>query len=126
VDPALTVLLVEDDRLLARSMSRALGEHGFYLVSAPSRAAAEALECGFDVGVFDVDLGDGCGIELAQRLIRANMLRRALFFTGVGDLDRLSRARAVGAVVEKQAGLEPLLALLRAAAEELREYAEPA
>ena len=37
----------------------------------------------FDVGVFDIELPDGNGVELASELIEEGTVDRAVFFSGV-------------------------------------------
>jgi DNA-binding response OmpR family regulator len=68
--PTHKVLLVEDDPLIARTLSMSLRYEGFELTVAPTAAQAEqALAAGgFDLVMFDVGLPDGNGIDLCRAL----------------------------------------------------------
>lgn len=70
------VMLVEDDDFTRVTLAAALKSHGVEVVAAVSDAKTaikEAVECGAQVGVFDLDLGPGpTGIDAAlgvRRLI---------------------------------------------------------
>lgn len=64
------VLLVEDDPLIARTLSMSLRHEGFRLtVAVSAREAEQALAAGeFDMVMFDVGLPDGNGIALCRQL----------------------------------------------------------
>jgi hypothetical protein len=79
---------------------------------AASPTEARALGETFDVGVFDLDLPDPCGIELAEELLSAARIGRAVFFTGASWQPVLRRAARVGALVEKGQGPAALWAEL--------------
>jgi len=113
---AVRVLHVENDSLVARAVARVLKRLGFSTLSVGSCDAARTLKSAFDVGVFDVDLGDGNGVQLAEELLTRGTVSACLFFTGTGNFRLLSRAASNGGVVRKQAGVEALaheLAALR-------------
>jgi DNA-binding response OmpR family regulator len=66
------VLLVEDDPLIARTLSMSLRYEGFELTVATTIAQAEqalAVDA-FDLAMFDVGLPDGNGIDLCRALRR--------------------------------------------------------
>jgi len=92
------VLLVEDDDLLRRTLARMLAFKGFEVTATPSRPPPDGV---FDVGVFDVHLESDDGVRLAQSLLDASVVRAALFLTGSVDAGELSRAAAVGTVIDK-------------------------
>lgn len=59
-----------------------------------------------DVGVFDVELPDGDGVELAEEILAAGALKFVVFFTGGGD----KRGSVVGPVVYKGDDMGELIA----------------
>ena len=106
------LLLVEDDLLLARALQRALLARGIQARHVARCATACALRGPFRVGVFDLDLPDGDGVELAQRLTRAGVVQRAIFYTACANPARLARASAIGAVFAKSKQLGSLMEML--------------
>ena len=102
------LLLVEDDPELARATARVLRREGLQVMAAPSLATARALTCRFDVGIFDIGLPDGDGVELASTLLDQQQVERAVFFTAVSNSSVLRRARRLGPVVRKRDGVEAL------------------
>lgn len=108
----LGILLVQRDRQCSRAVSRSLRAQGFDVIAAPSVAMAEVLECAFDVGVIELALEDGDGLELARGLLAAGRIEEVVFYTaGVGS-ERLEAARQLGAVVVHQEGIAALLPVL--------------
>jgi CheY-like chemotaxis protein len=108
-----SLLMVEDDRQLSRAVSRALGRFGHSVIAAPSFATAQVLACRFDIGVFDIQLGDGDGIDLAEEMLGDGRVEHVVFFTAERDPVALERAGRLGPVVHKQEGVEALLPILR-------------
>lgn len=108
------ILLVEDDPLLARAMARHLWNEQYRLkfVSTCEDAYEAGLE--FDVGVFDIELPDGNGVELASELIEEGTVDRAVFFSGVEHEAVVREAMKVGTFVHKRQGLEVLSHVLEA------------
>jgi DNA-binding NarL/FixJ family response regulator len=107
-----TVLVVEDEDSVRRLLSQALSAEGHSVVAAASCSETANHPGPFDVGIFDISLGDGCGVELAAELLRQGKVARAIFFTGGVDAARISRACALGTVVSKGDGIGSLLAAL--------------
>ncbi|HWO10654.1 MAG TPA: hypothetical protein VNN80_14275 [Polyangiaceae bacterium] len=106
------LLLVEDDLLLARALQRALAARGILARHVARCATAGELRGPFRVGVFDLDLPDGDGVELAQRLILAGVVQRVVFYTACTRSTRLASASALGAVFIKSRQLGSLMDLL--------------
>jgi CheY-like chemotaxis protein len=102
-------LVVEDDVLVSRAISRVLLRLGWEVIAAPSCLAARALACRFDLGVFELELIDGSGIELAQSMLDAGQLDFAVFFTAELGAQLLGLARRVGPLVKKSEGVEALV-----------------
>jgi DNA-binding response OmpR family regulator len=105
-DEPYRLLLVEDDPELARAVARILRREGLQVTAAPSCATARALTCRFDIGVFDIGLPDGDGVELAAALLEAAQVDRAVFFTAITRSSTIRRARRMGPLVRKREGAE--------------------
>jgi DNA-binding response OmpR family regulator len=110
-DSKMTILLVEDDAALARGLERHLRRAGFVVTAVGRGVDALAVE-GADVGVFDIDLPDISGVDVARRLLESARIGRAIFFTATDDAFSLQEARALGLVIDKSEGVEKLLAAL--------------
>lgn len=103
------LLLVEDDLLLARALQRTLISRGINTRHVARCATAAAL-CGpFLVGVFDIDLPDGDGVELARLLKRRGIVSRVLFYTACSHPVLLARAKELGTVFAKVSHLGSLM-----------------
>ena len=109
---ARTVLLVEDDDPMRKAVTRTLSARGHKVVAAASCCETLQHPGPFAVGIFDIALGDGDGVDLATDLLRQGRVARAVFFTGSVSLSQVSRAAEVGTVVSKGNGMEPLLRAL--------------
>jgi ActR/RegA family two-component response regulator len=99
------VLVVEDDALVARALWRRLTARGVRTSHVSHCAGAAALSGPFSAGIFDIDLPDGDGVELARQLLDRGVVGRAVFYTGCNNPERLWRARSFGAVLRKPANL---------------------
>jgi DNA-binding response OmpR family regulator len=102
------LLLVEDEPTLARALVRLLRRAGYEVVLAVSCVEAERVQDAFAVGVFDIDLPDGDGIDLAERLHRGGVVGRAVFFSGTMIATQRVRATRIGPFVEKSKGFPEL------------------
>jgi len=107
--PKARILVVEDDVLVSRAISRVLSRLDCEVIAAPSCLAARALACPFDLGVFELELIDGSGIELAQSMLGAGQMDGAVFFTAELGTRLLGLARRVGPLVKKSEGVEALV-----------------
>jgi DNA-binding NarL/FixJ family response regulator len=105
---ATTVLVLDDDELVARTVVRFLRANGFRVWQAICAAEARASPAA-DIGVFDIDLGSESGIDVARELVANANVGRALFYSGTLDPVLLRSARTVGPVVSKAAGARELL-----------------
>ena len=78
------VFVVDDDAMMSRSVARLLRQLGYASVLFPS-AEAFANQSDFDGVVcvlLDIDLGDASGIEVRQRLKKANISVPVIYITG--------------------------------------------
>jgi DNA-binding response OmpR family regulator len=107
-----SILHVEDDEFVTRSLRRWLERRGFAVVSVASCAEAHTAGQTFDHGVFDIDLPDGDGIGLASELLARGVVRRVVFYTATADGRALARAAEMGPVVTKGDDLKNLLTAL--------------
>jgi len=109
--PSSELLLVEDDLLLARAVERTLRTRGARVRHVACCALASGLTGPFPIGVFDIELPDGDGIELARSLRTRGVVGRVVFYTACTEPQRLARARELGSVFVKSAHLPSLLDL---------------
>jgi DNA-binding response OmpR family regulator len=81
-----TLLLVEDDANVARTLAERLGSEGFAVTHAASVAAARAAlqQQHFQAAVLDVGLPDGDGFEVAKHLREVSPQTAMLFLTARG------------------------------------------
>ncbi len=107
--PQARILVVEDDVLVSRAISRVLARLGWEVIAAPTCLAARALACRFDLGVFELELIDGSGIELAEAMLDQGQVDFAVFFTAELESRALGQARRVGPLVRKSEGVEALV-----------------
>ena len=78
------VFVVDDDEMMLRSVARLLRQLGYASELFPS-AEAFANQSDFDGVVcvlLDIDLGDASGIEVRQRLKKANISVPVIYITG--------------------------------------------
>ncbi|HEX2733839.1 MAG TPA: response regulator [Polyangiaceae bacterium] len=110
------LLHVENDPLVARALARLLRIHGYDVQTVLSYASGTLITEKFDIGLFDIDLGDGDGVELAEQLQAKNLIKTTLFFTARTDTDTAARASLLGPVISKTAEIDVVLEALRAVA----------
>ena len=103
------LLFVEDEPSLARAVSRLLRRAGYDVLVAGSATEARAATGAFSLGVFDLDLPDGDGVELASELFDRHVVRRVVFFSGTPDEKRRLRATTIGPFIDKALGTDSLL-----------------
>jgi DNA-binding response OmpR family regulator len=121
MSPSTELLLVEDDVLLARALERTLQARGARVRHVACCALASMLTGPFPIGVFDIELPDGDGIELARLLGARGVVGRIVFHTACTEPQRLARARELGSVFVKSVHLPNLIELsLRGAEAEVR------
>lgn len=94
-----TLLLVEDDANLARSLAQGFRENGFTVEAVPTLATARRRleQPGVDLVVLDLGLPDGDGLELLRELRTKPESPLALITTARGELDARLRGLEDGA-----------------------------
>jgi CheY-like chemotaxis protein len=99
----LKLLLVEDNAAVGRAIAKSLRAQGHVVTLAHTYADARAAVGHHDVGVFDITLPDGDGIELCEQLLREGRIGGALFCSGSIDDLLLERAEETAPVISKEA-----------------------
>lgn len=107
------ILVAEDYPPLAKVIAIACQRDGHEVERTGSKARALALAGTFDLAIVDLDLADGAGTDLVRRLGREGRVGRAVFLASATDHELLSSAEAMGHVVQKEFGVEELMAHVR-------------
>jgi signal transduction histidine kinase len=115
-----SVLIVDDNLLLAENVAELLRDEGAVTLVAdtPELAEAHARELGFDLAIVDIRLaGDVSGLDLVPRLRRHSVHGEVVLMTGEATLDSAIQAirRGVYAYITKPFDSEQLVALARRA-----------
>ncbi|MBT8145761.1 MAG: response regulator transcription factor [Gammaproteobacteria bacterium] len=110
------LLLVEDDLVFARVVSRALGQRGYEVAHAESLAMARELivSNSFHYAILDLNLGGQTSLELIPLLTEKNPDIRTLILTGYASIATAVEAIKLGATnyLAKPADTEEILAAL--------------
>jgi DNA-binding response OmpR family regulator len=93
------VLVIEDDRMLARLVERALGEAGYAVDWARSAEEGRelALATDYDVILLDLELPDRDGLDVVRAIRRENKKTPVLIMTGHGEDETVVRGLDAGA-----------------------------
>ena len=109
-----SVLLVEDDPIIARTLSLSLRHHGFRLVVTPTvrDALQELSRNAFAIALLDVGLPDGSGVELCRMVRRRDERIPILMVTARTDEPTAVASIEGGAddYIRKPFGLNELVA----------------
>ena len=112
----MNLLLVEDNGAVGRAIAKSLRAQGHTVTLVNNYADARATTGYFDVGVLDITLPDGDGIELCELLLKARRIGGALFCSGSIDDLLLERAQETAPVISKEASFWELCDAIMAAA----------
>ena len=112
----LNLLLVEDNGAVGRAIAKSLRAQGHTVTLVNNYADARATTGYFDVGVLDITLPDGDGIELCELLLKARRIGSALFCSGSIDDLLLERAQETAPIISKEASFQELCDAILAAA----------
>ncbi|MFM1896030.1 MAG: hypothetical protein RLZZ385_1104 [Pseudomonadota bacterium] len=93
------LLLVEDDEVFARVVTRALTQRGYVVESAVNTAGAMALMAAhaFEFAILDLNLGGQSSLMLIAPFKRANPRSRILILTGYASIATAVEAIKLGA-----------------------------
>ncbi len=100
VDPAKTLLIVDDDKPFLQRLARAMEVRGFAVDTADSVAGglAKVETVSPSYAVVDMRLGDGNGLDVIERLREHRPDARAIILTGYGNIATAVNAVKMGAV----------------------------
>ena len=97
---AKSVLIVDDERLIARTLSSALAEAGFETRIASSAEAADKLiaaaESEFDLILIDNRLPKGSGLGLVKKLRAGGIQAQVILMTAFDSPETKAEARRLG------------------------------
>ncbi len=110
------LLLVEDNAPIGRAIAKALRAQGHTVTLAHTYAQARNAGGYHDVGVFDITLPDGDGIELCELLTGEGRIGTALFCSGSIDDLLLDRAQQSAPVISKEVSFWELCRAIEGAA----------
>jgi len=109
------ILIVEDEPAVGRALERLLVREGYQCDLARTHADSLSFFGEYDCGVFDIELPDSDGVELAASLKSRGIVRSVVFFSGLSDGNSEARARTQGAYVHKSEGIARLRAVIASA-----------
>jgi DNA-binding response OmpR family regulator len=112
----LNLLLVEDNGAVGRAIAKSLRTQGHAVTLVNNYAEARTTPGYFDVGIFDIALPDGDGIELCEQMLRDRRIGGALFCSGSIDDLLLERAQETAPIISKEASFWELCDAIKAAA----------
>jgi DNA-binding response OmpR family regulator len=115
--PMARILIVEDESAVGRALERLLVREGYECDVARTHADSLSFSGQYDCGVFDIELPDSDGVDLASSLKGRGVVRQVVFFSGLSDGRSEARARAHGAYVHKSEGIARLRAVIASALE---------
>jgi DNA-binding response OmpR family regulator len=95
------ILVVEDDQVIARLIERVFVKLGYSVQVATSCAEARVVADVFRCGIFDIELGDGSGVDLARAMLARGDVRAVVFYTGSLDSEARRQAAELGRVIDK-------------------------
>lgn len=112
----MNLLLVEDNAAVGRAIAKSLRAQGHTVTLVHTCTEARACTGFHEVGVFDITLPDGDGIELCEQLLRDRRIGGALFCSGSVDDLLIERAEETAPVVSKEASFWELCRAIEGAA----------
>jgi DNA-binding response OmpR family regulator len=106
------VLVVEDEPAIGRALFRSLEREGYSVDVARTHADSLSFLGEYDCGVFDIELPDSDGVDLAKRLKSRGVVKNVVFFSGLSDGRSEARARNHGVYVHKSEGIQRLFSAI--------------
>jgi len=99
------ILVIEDDPIIARSLSRALQVIGRRSELVSSCAEVSRLVGRYSGAIIDLHLPDGNGLAAFRQLAERGLIASAVFFSATTDEEEVRQARALGVYVPKASGV---------------------
>jgi two-component system, cell cycle sensor histidine kinase and response regulator CckA len=113
-----SILLVDDEEIVRRSMARCMRQTGFEVIEAASGFEALRLyqEHHVDLVLLDIDMPELDGEQTYEELRKLDLHARVAFMSGYSDPVRAARLKSRGALAmfEKPCSLDALLGLAQA------------
>jgi CheY-like chemotaxis protein len=101
------ILFVDDSPVARRAATSLLAARGLAVTALASCAEAEGVDASaFSAALLDIELADGLGTDIAERLRQAAPSLPIAFLTAGGPAIALDLARRIGPVFSKSAGVE--------------------
>jgi DNA-binding response OmpR family regulator len=108
-------LIVEDEPAVGRALARTLRKEGYHVDVARTHADSLTFFGEYDCGVFDIELPDSDGVDLAESLASRGIVKFVVFFSGMSDPAAEQRARGRGMYVHKSEGIGRLRSIIAGA-----------
>lgn len=109
------VFVADDSALVRAAVVRRVRETGRDVVEADSvRTAATVTAADLDCALLDLDLGDGWGTDVAERLRASAPSLPIAFFTSEQGGERVERAKTYGPVFSKPEDIDGAIAWIAA------------
>ena len=118
------LLVAEDYPPLAKVIAIACQREGYEVERAGSKVRALAVPGAFDAAVIDLDLVDGRGTDLALALRREGRVGVVVFLASDSDHELCTAAARLGRVIQKESGVDELMACVRESLEHVRQLAQ--
>src|SRR5579871_3804608 len=118
-----TVLIVDDEQLIRRSISKRLGAAGYHVLEAEDgRAAVEQARTGIDLVILDYRLPDLDGLTVLKQIRQIDPDVLVVLLTAYASVETAVEAMKLGAYhfMNKPFDLEALAALVEQALETTR------
>ena len=106
------LLVVEDEPAVGRALHRSLEREGYEVDLARTHADSLSFQAEYDCGIFDIELPDSDGVDLAKRLKARGVVKNVVFFSGLSDGKSEARARVHGVYVHKSEGIQRLFSAI--------------
>jgi DNA-binding NtrC family response regulator len=117
--PGSRVLLVDDETIFTKNMSKLLKNRGYQVTAANSgdNAIRELEQNHFDVIVLDLKMPGMDGIATLKEIMKLGLFTETLILTGHGSIDTALEAMKLGAYdyLTKPCEIEELVAKIEAA-----------
>lgn len=104
---------MDDDPSVRRALTRAMERAGYEVIAAADCATALSFSATYEAAVLDLELPDGDGAELGERLLAQDKVTALLFFSGARSSAILNRARTLGLVLGKEEGAAAVVRALQ-------------
>ena len=97
------LLIIEDEPSIGRALARIFEREGYVVDVARTHADSLTFQEQYQCGVFDIELPDSDGVDLASTLRSRGVVKEVVFFSGMNDGKSEARARARGVLLSTSA-----------------------